>query len=154
MLLAAVGDTPYNIMLLLHILAIVVALAPAFVGRTINAGTQGNSARSAVYETVAKNSMRIHGSALVVGGLLGFGVAGMSKDANDNLVYEVKDGWLLAAVVVWIAMNGVLHAMVMPGEKAVAAGDESATSKMLLGSQLISALFLVSLYLMVFKPGA
>ena len=40
----------------------------------------------------------------------------MSNDANDNLVYQVKDGWIMAAVVVWIAMNGVLHATVIASQ--------------------------------------
>lgn len=154
MILGAVGDTPYNIVLLIHILAMFVAFAPAFVQPFIEIDTKGDSTRAKLFEGIAKRSMRIHGGALVLGGFLGFGLAGMSKDVNDELVYAVKDGWITAAVVVWVAMNGVLHGLIVPAEKAVAAGDESRTSKLALGGQLIHALFLVSLYLMVFKPGA
>ncbi|MDG1410950.1 MAG: hypothetical protein P8L46_07400 [Acidimicrobiales bacterium] len=154
MLLAAVGDTPYNIFLFLHIAAMFAAFAPMFVNPFIEAGTRGSPARAAIFGAIAQRSMRIHGTALIVGGLLGFGVAGMSKDANDNLVYEMKDSWLLIAVVVWIAMNGVLHAMIIPGEKAVAGGDESGASKMDIGGKIMTVLFLVTIYLMVFKPGA
>ena len=77
----------------------------------------------------------------------------MSK-VGDELVYEVKDGWLAAAVVVWIAMNGVLHGLILPGEKAVAAGEAAGAKKVLLGGQVMAGLLVVALYLMVFKPGA
>jgi hypothetical protein len=137
MLLADIYDTPYNIVLFIHIFAMLVAFSPIF------AGPFGGS----------KHSMKIHGSALIVGGLLGFGVSGMSK-VGDELVYEVKDGWLAAAVVVWIAMNGVLHGLILPGEKAVAAGEAAGAKKVLLGGQVMAGLLVVALYLMVFKPGA
>lgn len=154
MILGAVGDTPYNIVLFLHILAMFVAFAPVFVQPYIELDTKGDSTRAKLFGGIAKRSMRIHGGALVISGFLGFGIAGMSKDANDELVYSVSDGWLIAAVIVWVAMNGVLHAMIVPAEKAVAAGDESRTSKLVLGGQMMQALLLASLYLMVFKPGA
>ncbi len=51
-------------------------------------------------------------------------------------------------------MNGVLHGMILKGEKAVAAGDESSVKTVALGGQLITVMFLITLYLMVFKPGA
>ena len=137
MLLADIYDTPYNIVLLIHILAMLVAFSPIF------AGPFGGS----------RHSMKVHGSALALGGLLGFGVSGMSK-SGDDLVFEVKDGWLMAAVVVWIAMNGVLHALILPGEKAVADGEAGAAKKVMLGGQVMTGLLVVALYLMVFKPGA
>jgi hypothetical protein len=145
MLLADIGDTPYNIMLLLHILAMFVAFAPAFVHPFIDNDTRG----------MPEARQRIYGAALIVGGLLGFGVAGMSgKDANDELFISVSDSWVWPSVVLWLAMNGVLHGMILKGEKAVAAGDESSVKTVALGGQLITVMFLVTLYLMVFKPGA
>jgi hypothetical protein len=156
MLLADIGDTPYNIMLLLHILAMFVAFAPAFVHPFIDNDTRGMpDARQRIFSGIAQRGMRIYGAALIVGGLLGFGVAGMSgKDANDELFISVSDSWVWPSVVLWIAMNGVLHGMILKGEKAVAAGDESSVKTVALGGQLITVMFLITLYLMVFKPGA
>ena len=54
--------------------------------------------------------MRIYGSSLIISGSRP-GVAGMSDE-----VYAVRQGWG-CAVIVWIAMNGVLHALVRPGER-------------------------------------
>ena len=149
MILAQVGGTGYNILLFLHIVAIFVALSPTFVYPFLARDTNGEySVRRTLYTGIAKRSMRIYGSSLIVGGLLGFGVAGLSDE-----VYQLSDGWLVASVIAWLAMNGVLHAMVIPAEKAIVDGDEPNTKKAETGSLIISVLFLLSLFLMIFKPG-
>lgn len=155
MLLADVGDTGYNIMLLLHLLTLFAAFAPMFVHPFIERETRGNpTARQAVFQGIAKRGMRIHGSMLIVAGLLGFGLAGMSgEDADGELLISVSDSWVWPSVVLWLAMNGVLHAMIIPGEKAIAAGDESGARKSEIGGAAITLMFLVTLYLMVFQPG-
>lgn len=156
MLLAEINDTPYNIILFLHILAMFAAFAPMFVNPLIDRQTAGEpTLRQAIFEGIAARSMRIYGSMLILGGLLGFGLAGMSKaPGTDELVYSVSDSWLWPAVVIWLAMNGVLHGMIIPGEKAIAAGDDATGKKAEIGGMIITVLFLVTLYLMVFKPGA
>ena len=154
MLLADIYDTPYNIMLFVHIFAMFAAFAPMFVNPFIDRETQGNpTVRQAIFAGIAARSMRIHGSMLILGGLIGFGVAGMSK-VGDELVYSVSDSWLWPSVAIWIAMNGVLHAMIIPGEKAIAAGDDTVGKKAEVGGMLITLMFVVTLFLMVFKPGA
>lgn len=150
MIIAAVGDIGYNIVLLLHVVAMFVALAPMFVYPFLARDTNGDYlVRKSLYAGIAKRSMRIYGSALVVGGLLGFALSGMSAK-----VYELSEAWLWVSIVVWLAMNGVLHAVVFPAEKAIANDDEQNAKKAETGSLIITALFLVSLYLMIFKPGA
>lgn len=147
---AAIGDTPYNIMLFLHILTAMVAIAPAVAHPVLStAMQQGNAAeRPAVFGYMAQNTMKIYGSSLILSGLIGFGVAGMSDE-----VFKVSQGWLVAAVIVWIAMNGVLHALIRPGEAGVVEGDAEAEKKLSMGGVIFTLLFLVQLYLMVFKPG-
>lgn len=156
MLLADIGDTGYNIILLLHILTMFVAFSPAFVHPFIENDTREmGAARQRIFTGIASRGMKIYGSSLIVGGLLGFGVAGMSKaPGTDELVYSVSDSWVWPAVVLWLAMNGILHGMILKGEKALAGGDESAAKTVALGGQLITVMFLVTMYLMVFKPGA
>jgi hypothetical protein len=154
MLLADVGDTGYNIILFLHILTMFAAFAPMFVNPLLDRQTQGDSSvRTAIFTGIAQRSMRIYGSMLILGGFLGFGVSGMSKGVDDEFVYSVSEGWLSLAVVAWIAMNGVLHGLIIPGEKAIGAGDDAAGKKAEIGAIAITALFLLTLYLMVFQPG-
>jgi uncharacterized membrane protein len=95
------------------------------------------------------NYRKIYAPALVLTGFLGFGVAGMSDE-----VYKVSDGWVLASVVLWVAMNGVLHGVQFPAERAAADGDAAAAKKAALANQAVTVLLAVTLVLMVFKPGA
>jgi hypothetical protein len=50
-------------------------------------------------------------------------------------------------------MIGLQHALLFPGEKALAAGDETAAQRVDTISMVINGLLIVVLYLMVFKPG-
>lgn len=151
-MLAAIGDTPYNILLFLHILTGVVAFAPLFAHPALAAKMKQEqfADRSTVIGYMASFGMKRYGSALIVSGLLGFGVAGLSDE-----VFKMSQGWLIAAFVVWIAMNGVLHGAILPAERAVAAGtdDHGAEKKLTTAGAVLTLLFLVQLYLMVFKPG-
>lgn len=146
---AAIGDTPYNVFLFLHILSAMIAFAPTFTHPVLVGQSRELSERNRLLAHIVGNERRIYSPALIITGVLGFGLAGFSDD-----VYNLSDGWLAASVVVWIAMNGLLHAVLQPAEKKLAAGDSSAEGRVTLGSGAISALLLIMLVLMVFKPGA
>jgi uncharacterized membrane protein len=149
--LAAVADTPYNIVLLLHIATAMAAFAPLFVNPVVanQLATLPPEGRSPVWGFLAANSRRIHGPALIVTGVLGFGLSGMSDD-----VYALSQGWLIASIILWLAMNGILHAVLVPAERALAAGDDSAKRRVDVFGPVMALLLVVMLYLMVFKPGA
>ncbi|MDH3705490.1 MAG: hypothetical protein OES57_05450 [Acidimicrobiia bacterium] len=161
MLIAAIGDTPYNIVLFLHILSAFVAFAPAFVHPFIGEQSKAvdGSSRAMVFGFLVKNDRRVYAPALILTGLLGFGLPSLSEDDSGIAVYEFSDGWIIAAIVIWIAMNGVLHAVVVPGERVVAEGGaagevEAAEKRVAAGGAAVTLLLLVALYLMVFQPGA
>lgn len=146
---AAIGDTPYNVFLFLHILSAMIAFAPTFTHPVLVGQSRQLTERNRLLAHIAGNERRIYSPALIVTGVLGFGLAGMSDD-----VYNLSDPWLAAAVVIWVAMNGLLHAVLQPAEKKLAAGDASAEGRVTMGSVAISALLVIMLYLMVFQPGA
>ncbi|MBT8240200.1 MAG: hypothetical protein KJN63_03130, partial [Acidimicrobiia bacterium] len=75
MTLAAVGDTGYNIMLLLHILTAIVAFAPAFVHPVIGEQAKqiDSGSRRQVVRFMVQNGRRVYLPALLVTGVLGFG---------------------------------------------------------------------------------
>jgi len=149
-MIAAYSDTGYNVMLYLHILTALVAFAPVFVhpliGNQISA--LDGTARGKVMGMIAGNGRRIYAPALILTGLFGFALQGMSDG-----VIEFSQTWFWLAIVVWIAMNGVLHGLVLPAERAVADGDEAAESRATTGGIILTVLLLVMLYLMVFQPG-
>ena len=51
-------------------------------------------------------------------------------------------------------MCGIVSGMILPAQRALAAGDRAAQRKLDLGDQLAVLLLVVMLYLMVFKPGS
>jgi uncharacterized membrane protein len=140
MVLAAQGDTGYNIFLLLHIVTGFVAFAPAVFVHPVMWMSRREDSRF---------RGRILTWSMILTGVFGFGVVGMSDE-----VFSLGDGWVLAAIVVWVAMNGVLHAVLLPAERAWGAGDDSAEVRLQNASSAITLLMLVMIYLMVFKPGA
>lgn len=149
-MIAAVGDTGYNILLLFHILLAMIGVAPAFVDPIVAMRWQGDRDLLGRFAgTLAEANQKIFGSALIVSGLIGFGLAGMS-----DKVYSMSDGWLMAAAIVWVALIGVLHGVLIPAGKALAAGDDSAQRKLQTVGPVFPLLVIVLLYLMIFKPGA
>ena len=151
MVLAA-GTTAYNIVELLHILTVLVALAPVFVHPLLR--KQLRSANGTGHQhlvvAMAANSRRLYAPALIVAGLLGIALVEMSEDA-----ISMTEGWVIAAIVIWVAMNGILHGMITPALKAQGAGGASAGTNRRLeaGSALLSILFIVQLVLMIWQPG-
>ena len=150
MLIAAVNDTPYRIVLLLHILTAMAAFAPAFAHPFITNQSKGLDAtgRRRVMGYLAANGRRIYAPALILTGLLGFALQGMSSGT-----WEFSQGWFIGALLVWLAMNGVLHALVMPNERKMSEGDASAQRLVDIGAIVIVALLIIMLWLMIFKPG-
>jgi len=150
MILAAVGDTPYRIVLILHILSFMVAFAPAFVHPLV--GRQSRSIDDPNFRKIvgmlAANGRKIYAPALIVTGLLGFALQGMSSGT-----WKFDQGWMIGALVVWIAMNGVLHGLLLPNERKLADGDDDAENIINIGGAIVTVLLLVMLCLMVFKPG-
>jgi uncharacterized membrane protein len=150
MVIAAVRDDAYNIVLLLHILTVIVGFAPAFVHPFIDAGLQDDpDARTAFLRRAATNGHRIYLPAVTVSGLLGIVLILMSDD-----VISFADAWVSASFLVWIIIMGLVAGMILPGEKAAGQGDFSKERMVTIGGQVATLLLVVMLYLMIFKPGA
>jgi uncharacterized membrane protein len=149
-MLSEIGSTGYDVMLFLHIAAVLVAMAPAFTHPLLERQSRSldPAGRASVLGFIAQNSRRVYAPALVLTGLFGFGLIGMSDE-----VWEFGQTWVWLSILVWLAMNGVLHAMMIPAERALGAGDETALKKVETSGQILTVMLLVMLYLMVFKPG-
>ena len=149
----AAGTTAYNIVELFHVLTILVALAPVFVHPLLRKQMQsaGGGAHKQLVVAMAANARRLYGPALIVAGLLGIALIEMSEGT-----ISFEEGWVIAALVIWVAMNGILHGMIRPALKAQAAeGPTPGTNKRLeVGSALLSIGFTVQLILMIWQPGS
>lgn len=152
MLFAALRDDTYNLFLFLHILSFLIAFAPA----VINPMLERYFARSggdAVLQNWA-GFTSTYTRTFSLGGLVGILVTGIVMIILSDDAWEFSDGWISFAFLGWIAIGGVVSAMILKGEKQVAGGDMSGAKLIARGGAIATVLGLLVLYLMVFKPGA
>ena len=95
---------------------------------------------------------------VVVGLLPGDGAATTTLRAAGRTIYA--PALLLAGLfgIVWIAMNGVFHALILPqltgrGSRGGRGGSSTAVD-LERATQILTVLFVVMLWLMIWKPGA
>ncbi len=148
-MLAAIGDTGYKIVLLIHVLSFLGAAGPAVVFPILKMRWKDNAELSRrLSEVGVAGGRMVWGPSLIVLGLTGFALAGMSDE-----VFKMDQTWLMLAAVVWLALNGVMHALIVRGNKMVSAGDASGNRLADLGGAISGVLIFIALCLMVFKPG-
>lgn len=145
----------YKLMLLLHIVSIVAAFAPAVANPLILAKAKPDGLVAKLGGYMASNDKRVHFPALVLVGVFGLAMVFSSKpDGVDENLWGFDQAWVSLALLNWIALCGVVSGMITPAEKRLAAGDADAEKKVTMGGQIVTVLFLVMLYLMIWKPGA
>ena len=144
-------DTTYKVLFFLHILSVVVAFAPASVHPLLQrqAAAESPELLQRIAGFTAQNGRRVYAPALILAGL--WGILIIVTQEGDYFAFDQL--WVNLAMVVWIAMNGVVHAMILPSERKLAAGDAEAEKRLDLGGMIVTVLFLVMLYLMIWKPG-
>ena len=129
------SDT-YKLFLLLHIASIIVAFAPVIVGAVALAPGGRRASVPALSDT---------GRLVYSGGLIAAGLFGILLILASDDVWKFDQTWISLAFVVWIAMNGVFHAMIFPRRGG---GDRAQ-----LGMAIMDVLLIIMLYLMIWKPG-
>ena len=144
------NTTGYKILLVLHILAVVVAFAPNFVWPFVSVRLKkaGKAVGPTIGELAQGNSLKIHGPALALAGIFGFGLVGMSDQA-----WDFSQAWIMAAMTVWFLMLGVVFGLMAPAEKAAAQGDAGAEKLLSAAGGILHLLLFAELCIMVFKPG-
>lgn len=153
MVLAAYRDDFYNVVLFVHLAAFLVAFAPAVVNPLLGNYLKREGDERAVRSWASFASFftsRISLGSLVVLLLTGVWLIFLAGDG----VIEFSDAWISLAFLVWLAIGGVVSAMILKGEKGMAAGDLSMERLVSRGVAITTVLLAIMLYLMVFKPGS
>jgi hypothetical protein len=132
-----VSDT-FKLFLLLHIASVVVAFAPVVVGAVALAP----GGRRVAVPTLSDTGRLVYSGGLIAAGLFGI----LLILASDDTI-EFSDTWVSLAFVVWIAMNGVFHAMIFPSRR------RGGADRAQLGLAIMDVLLIVMLYLMIWQPG-
>lgn len=140
----------YKLMLLLHIVAVIVAFAPNFVWPFVSVKLKkaGKPVGPAIGELAEGNTAKIHGPALVLAGIFGFGLVGMSDKA-----WEFSQAWVGAGMLVWFLLMGVFFGLMLPAEKKAHAGDAGADKILSMAGGIIHLLLTIELIIMIWKPG-
>ena len=129
-------STGFKISLFLHILTVIVAFAPSVL-MVLPGGREGGLG------LLERSARTVYSPALILAGFFGI----MCIVTSDK-AFEFSDTFVSLAFVVWIAMNGVFHAMVFPARRA------ARTERAQLGIAILDVLLIVMLWLMIWKPGA
>lgn len=149
-----IGSAPYDIVLILHLIFMVVAFAPAFVWPAMNrlvrteAGETGAQpgAGSKIIGSIVDPMM--HGASMVLAGVFGIGLISMSDS-----VFEFSQVWVSIAFVLWLAMLGVFFGLLVPSQKAVRDGVVAADTRLAMSYGAMHLLLLLQVVVMVWKPG-
>jgi hypothetical protein len=128
-------STGFKIFLFLHILTVIVAFAPSVLA-VLPGGRDG------AVGLLDRAGRQVYAPALILAGFFGI----MLIVTSDE-VFEFSDTFVSLAFVVWIAMNGVFHALVLVGQRQ---NDEKKVNN---GQAIMTVLLIVMLYLMIWKPG-
>ncbi len=143
-------DASYQIVLLIHILSFLVAFAPAAINPLLESHLAKN-ADDATIQTWAKFASN-YTSRVSLGSLGLLFITGIIMIVMFD-VWEFSQTWVSLAFVVWLAIGGVVSAMILKGEKQVASGDMNGRDLVARGGPIATVLMVVMLYLMIFKPG-
>jgi uncharacterized membrane protein len=151
--------TMYKVMLFLHLVTVVAAFAAMVVHPLMDARSRDADpgTRRSLLGWMAQNGRVVHMPALVLVGVFGLGMVFSSKPGGEGEnLWGFDQAWVSISLLVWIVMCGIVSGLLMPAERKLAAGDGDAGAlekKVALGGQAVTVLFLVMLYLMIWKPG-
>jgi len=142
----ALNSTGYHIMLLLHVLAVIVGFAPLWLTPVLVRLTAGGDKAAA--DGLDVSILRFSLPGIGLAGLLGFGLAGMSEKW-----FRMSQTWLSIAAVLWVVLLALLFFVARPAIKSFRDGNAEARGRIMMVTGISHLILLVTLYLMIFKPG-
>jgi hypothetical protein len=143
-MIAAVGDTPYNIVYLVHIFSVILGVGMAFIAPMMAVRARRSSGQ-AMQEVVNEVASKIMFPMFFVAGMAGGALAAMSAD-----FYDFADPWLSIGGTIWFIVLGLTAAVYPPSWlRLFNIGEDR---KAMLGGLLHLSLA-VLLVLMTFKFG-
>ncbi|MFP5256278.1 MAG: hypothetical protein ACLGI8_10570 [Acidimicrobiia bacterium] len=153
-------STMYKIMLFLHLVTVVAAFAPMIIHPLLasRSAKDGPGVQRPVFGYMAANGRTIHLPALVLVGVFGLGMVFSSPEVGggDENLWGFDQAWVSLSLLLWVAIGGIVSGMMLPAERQLASGEGDAGAlekKVTIGGQLVTVLFLVVVYLMIWKPG-
>lgn len=150
MLLAAVRDGAYNVMLVIHIAAVIVTFAPVILGPFQQAQLEASGGDQLV--TQHAKSMKFFTSAVAMGSFVVVLLTGIGMIVSSDDAISFSDAWISVAFLLWIIIAGVISGVVGKGERLKSEGDLKGMELVLWGSTAAVALGAITLWVMIDKP--
>jgi hypothetical protein len=132
--------TGYEILLFLHVLAVIAAFGPALL---YTLGVEVGAAKE-----LTDLHTKISIPAVVLVGILGFALVGASDKA-----WTFSQAWVPIAAVVWLLVVLDAVALLRPALAEAATGKDK-KAQVAMATGLMHLGMVVAIFLMVFKPGA
>jgi hypothetical protein len=143
-MIAAIWDTPYNILYLVHIFSVVLGVGMAFIAPMMAVQARRASGQ-ALADVVNETASKIMFPMFLVTGIAGGAMVGLSND-----VYDFQQSWLSIGGAIWILVLALTAAVYPPTWlRLFNIGDDR---KRMLGGMLHLSLALM-LVLMTWKFG-
>ena len=148
-MIAVIGDTPYNILYLVHIFSVILGVGMAFIAPMM--AVQGRRASGqALAELVNETASKIMFPMFLVAGIAGGAMVGLSGADNAESTYNFQQTWLSVGGAIWILVLALTAAVYPPSWlRLFNIGDDR---KQMLGGILHLSLA-VMLVLMTWKFG-
>ncbi|MHB1497282.1 MAG: hypothetical protein ACYCXN_05155 [Acidimicrobiales bacterium] len=162
---------PYHLLVLLHIICAVGGFgAVMYRGFSLDLARRQGSAGAAEAGVLAVQGQVSQFAEILIYGVVVFGVAAIGESGHSS---QFSKAWVIAGLVVYFVMLGVLHGMVRPAERSYRstllelaqvpptkpparppqfAQLDSLRRRISAGTGLFNVLLIGALYLMVFKP--
>lgn len=106
-MIAAIWDTPYNIVYVVHLLSVIIGTGVAFTAPVMAVKARRDSGRS-TQEVIDEAAASLMFPAFIIAGMAGGALVGMSED-----VYDFSQTWLAIAGALWLLILA-LAALVYP----------------------------------------
>lgn len=165
MLIASLTSFGYRLVFLLHMVTVIIAFAPAFVWPMLNRQrrVEGKTvaqdvtdlqssplSATAPVESAASGVLSpiMHGGALVLTGLFGIALIGLSSK-----FFAFDQTWVSIAFVLWFLMLGVFFAGLVPAQRALRQGKAAAEQRVAMFYGGMHLLLLLQIVDMIWKPG-
>ena len=143
-MIAAVGDTPYNIVYLVHMVSVILGVGMAFIAPMMAVRARRESGH-AMQEIVNETASKIMFPMFLLAGIAGGALVGMSSD-----FYDFQQTWLSVGGAIWMVILVLVAAIYPPNWLRLfnIADDRKA----MLGG-ILHLLLAIMLLLMTFKFG-
>lgn len=159
MLVATVGSFGYNLLLLLHIGAVIVGFGGVTLAGVYNRKAMKAGSAAANVSSVNLEVNKLAEYAVYAVLVFGLGLVGMSGG-----LYKFSQAWVSASFALYIVVVGAAHGLLFPSHRklnaALAAGGPTSPEvddlnrRFAIGSAVVNVVLVAIIVLMIWKPGA